>query len=339
MITYRSSPGLIIGFLPLYDVNGPSSRYRVFQFIKPLEQLGYRCCLIPAPQGNPWKRLAYIPHLFWLAIQCDVLFIQKRTLPLWLLKPLKAINSHILYDFDDAIFLQPRQKARLERMLRMSMVVIAGNEYLATYARQYNPRVVVVPTVVDTDRYRPPDGERHSGDSRVILGWIGSDPTCGNLELLLPVLGWLAKKYGECIVMKIVAGRNWLVDCPIPLEFTPWRLETSLMELQRFDIGLAPLADNEWNRGKCGLKLIQYMAVGIPAVASPVGVHVQILEHGRSGFLAGSIQEWQNSLATLIEDNLLRLQMGEEARRRVEAHYSMKSVLPIMENIFHQAFT
>jgi len=333
------SSKLTIGFLPLYDINGPSSRYRVFQFLQPLEQQGFQCRLLPAPQRNLFKRLAYLPRLFLLALQSDVLFIQKRTLPIWVLNLLVHLNPRIIYDFDDAIFLQPAHKDCLDEMLKRAKVVIAGNEYLASYARKYQSPVVVIPTVVDTDRYKPAVSASRSGGERIVLGWIGSDPNADGLELLLPVFQWLERRYGSGLLVRMIAGKNWRANPSVPIEYVPWRLETSLSELQRLDIGLAPLKDTEWNRGKCGLKLIQYMAVGIPAVASPVGVQSQIVEHNRSGFLASSLEDWRSALVSLIEDKLLRLQMGNEARRRAETYFSVRAVMPALSNIIAQVAT
>ena len=339
MRSSRIPSKLTIGFLPLYDINGPSSRYRVFQFLQPLEQQGFQCRFIPAPQRNLFKRLTYLPRLFLLALQSDVLFIQKRTLPIWVLNRLVHLNPRIIYDFDDAIYLQPAHKDCLDEMLRRVKMVIAGNEYLASYARKYQSQVVVIPTVVDTDRYKPGVKAPRFGNERVILGWIGSDPNADGLELLLPVFQWLEWRYGSGLVMRIIAGKNWRANPSVPIVYVPWSLEISLNELQRFDIGLAPLRDTEWNRGKCGLKLIQYMAVGIPAVASPVGVQSQIVEHNRSGFLVSSLEDWRSALVNLIENKLLRLQMGNEARRRAEACYSVRAVMPSLLDTIAQVAT
>jgi glycosyltransferase involved in cell wall biosynthesis len=218
----------------------------------------------------------------------------------------------------------------VDAILRAANIVVAGNEYLATYAREFNEQVVVIPSVVDTDSYLPLSGDRHPGDDRVIIGWIGSDPNRGDLASMRPVFDWLGEHCKERAVLRIVS------DCPLGMEtglrqeFVPWTLASSRAELRQFDIGIMPLDDNEWNRGKCGFKLIQYMAVGAATVASPVGVNQEIVIDGETGYLAATAHEWQQRLASLIEDNQVRVQMGHAARKRVEQHYSVRAVLPLM---------
>jgi len=322
-----------VGFLPLYQIQYPSSRYRVFQFLWPLAQQGFKYTLIEAPQRNFWKRLAYLPRLFYLAHSQDVLHVQKRIFPELVLQLLRQLNPHIIFDLDDAIYLRPARRPLIDAILRAATIVVAGNEYLATYARQFNEQVVVIPTVVDTDLYLPPSGARHPGDDRVIIGWIGSDPNRGDLAPMQPVFDWLGERYGERVVLRTVGRRPLEMETRLRLEFVSWTLESSRAELQQFDIGIMPLEDTEWNRGKCGLKLIQYMAVGTAAVASPVGVNQQIVEDGKTGYLAVTVEEWQLRLARLVEDEALRLQMGCAARARIEQHYSVKAVLPLLAEV------
>ena len=327
---------LRVGFLPLYRIGGPSSRYRVFQFLQPLARRNFRCTLIEAPQRNLWRRMAYLPRLFHLAHTQDVLYVQKRTFPRTVLQLLCRLNPHIVFDLDDAIFLRAARRPLIDAILRSAAIVVAGNEYLAMYARRFNEQVVVIPTVVDTDSYVPPSGARHSGDDRVIIGWIGSDPNRGDLASMKPVFDWLGERYGERTVLRTVGRRPLEMETSLRLEFVPWTLEGSRSELQQFDIGIMPLEDTEWNRGKCGLKLIQYMAVGAAAVASPVGVNREIVQGGKTGYLAATVEEWQQRLARLIEDETFRLKMGLVARGRVEQCYSVKAVLPLLNEILER---
>lgn len=324
---------LKVGFLPLYQIQYPSSRYRVFQFLQPLSQQGFKNTLIEAPQRNLWKRLAYLPHLFYLAYSQDVLYVQKRIFPELLLQLLRRLNPHIIFDLDDAIYLRPAQRPLVDAILRAAAIVVAGNKYLATYARKFNEQVVVIPTVVDTDLYLPPSGARHPGDDRVIIGWLGSDPNRGDLAPMQPVFDWLSKHYGERVVLRVIGPRPLEMETTLRLEFVPWTLESSRTALQQFDIGIMPLEDTKWNWGKCGFKLIQYMAVGIPAVASPVGVNQEIVQDGETGYLAVTTEEWRNRLVRLLEDKSLRLKMGQAARARAEHHYSVKAVLPLLAKV------
>jgi len=300
-------------------------------------QQGFKCTLVEAPQRDPWKRMGYLPRLLRLAMSQDVLYVQKRLFPKRLLSLVKQINPHIVFDLDDAIYLRTRLRHRLDAMLRAASVVVAGNDRLATYATQFNEQVIVIPTVVDTDLCQLPCGARHPGDKRVVIGWIGSDPNRGDLAPMRPVLDWLSEHYDDEIVLRTVGRRPLEMETKLQLEFVPWTLQGSRAALQQFDIGIMPLDDTEWNRGKCGLKLIQYMAVGTPAVASPVGVNRDIVGDGETGYLAETTQEWSDRLACLIGDEALRLRMGHAGRRRVEQRYSVKSALPLLVGVLKSA--
>jgi glycosyltransferase involved in cell wall biosynthesis len=318
---------LRIGFLPLYNIQGPSSRYRVFQFLEPLNRHGFKCSLLDAPEGDNLKRLKYLPHLFAEAYRCDVLYIQKRIFPSWVLRTLCRLNPHIIYDLDDAIFLQPQHNHKVDQILKIAQVVVPGNEYLAAYARKFNANVHIIPTVVDTHKYQPPS-ERHPNDTRIVIGWIGTDPNRGDLDPMQPIFNWLGDRYPESIVLRTVGRRPLEMKTSINIEFVRWTLKGSLSALQAFDIGIMPLDDTPWNRGKCGLKLIEYLAVGIPAVASPVGVNAEIIRDGETGFLAQNPNEWRVHLARLISDQSIRARLGQAGRQHVEAHYSIPAILP-----------
>jgi len=323
---------LRVGFLPLYQIQYPSSRYRVFQFLESLSRHGFECTVIEAPQCDPINRLAYLPRLVWLAITQDVLYVQKRLFPRPVLRLIQRLNPHIVFDLDDAIYLHPALQSRVDAMLRTASIVVAGNEWLATYARQFNKQVVIIPTVVDTDLCRPPSGARHPGDDRVVIGWIGLNPNRGDLAPMRPVFDWLGEQYGERVILRIVSSQPLKMETRLRLEFVPWTLEDSRVALQQFDIGIMPLEDTEWNRGKCGLKLIQYMAVGAAPVASPVGVNQEIVQDGKTGYLALTTAEWKDRLARLIEDETLRLRMGYAGRERVKQYYSVRAALPLLAN-------
>jgi glycosyltransferase involved in cell wall biosynthesis len=328
---------LKVGFLPLFQIQYASSRYRVFQFLEPLAQRGFECTLIEAPQRNWRKRLTYFSRLLHLARSQDVLYIQKRIFPEAVLKLVRRMNSHIIYDLDDAVYLRPELQPQLNAILRAATIVVAGNEYLAAYARKFNERVVIIPSVVDTDLYLPPSGVRHPGDDRVIIGWIGSDPNRGDLAPMKPVFDWLGERFGDGVALRTVGRRPLEMDTKLNLEHAPWSLETSREELQKFDIGIMPLEDTDWNRGKCGFKLIQYLAVGAAAVASPVGVNPEIVRDGETGYLARETEEWKARLTSLIEDGALRLGMGRSGRVRVERCYSLRAILPSLIDVLKYA--
>ncbi len=326
-----------ITFLPLYQIEQPSSRYRVFQFLPTLTELGFQCTVLEAPQRRPLKRLLYVPRLLLLAVKSDVLFVQKRMLPAWLLFILRGLKVKIIFDIDDAVYLRPLLKPKIERMMRAARIVITGNEYLANYACRHNSDVVVIPTVVDTTLYQPSGGLRHGSDNRIVIGWIGSNPDRGDLAPLKPVFDWLGQRFKDKVVLRIVSDRPLQMETSLAIEFVPWTLSGSLSALQQFDIGIMPLDDTAWNRGKCGLKLIEYMAVGMAAVASPVGVNREIVGDGETGFLVAAAEEWQERLAYLIEQDAARRQMGRLAAKRVEQRYSVTAVLPQLVDVLQRA--
>ncbi len=317
-----------IAFLPLYQIERASSRYRIFQFIPYLEQSGYRCTVLPAPQRNLWRRLFYVPRLLILLWSHELLFIQKRMLPDWLLALLKLWHPAIIFDLDDAVYLRPQHQARINKMLSIANLVIAGNSELGRYVQQYNSNVVVIPSVVDSTIYRPGASTPDSDDARIVLGWIGSDPNRGDFVGMQPVLDWLGETYRDKVVLRIIAARTLEMSTSLSIEWIPWSLTGSIPTLQSIDIGLMPLPDTEWNRGKCGFKLIQYMAVGATAVASPTGVNSEIIQDGQTGFLAENEVAWKKALAQLIENKQRRLAMGQSARERIEKEYSVQAVLP-----------
>jgi glycosyltransferase involved in cell wall biosynthesis len=265
-----------------------------------------------------------------------VLYVQKRVFPGFFLKLLHLLNPHILFDMDDAIFLQEARHSLVDSALRSAAIVVAGNEYLASYARRLNERVAVIPTVVDTAIYVPPPRRRHPGEARLVIGWIGYDPNWGDLTPLKPVFDWLGDRYGQQLVLRTVGCRPLEMETSLCTEFVPWMLEGSLSALQDFDIGIMPLKDTDWNQGKCGFKLIQYMAVGVAAVASPVGVNQDIVRDGETGYLATATGEWRERLVRLIEDEALRLSIGNAARRRVEKCFSVKAVLPLLVTVLEE---
>lgn len=320
-----------ICFLPLYQIERPSSRYRVFQFLPGLQAQGFAVSVVPAPERRLAARLFYLPRLLWAAQTHDVLFLQKRTLPAFVLKLVRRLNGRIIFDLDDAVYL----RREVDGMLQTAVAVIAGNKTIAQYARTQNPNVTIIPTVVDTERYKPA-AHKDAADHRIVLGWIGSDPNRGDFAGMQPVLDWLGETYGANVVLRIIAARTLEMDTALTIEWVPWSLEGDVAALQSIDIGLMPLPDTAWNRGKCGFKLIQYMAVEATAVASPVGVNTEIIQDGVTGLLARNEIEWQHALAQLIKNGPERTAMGEAARRHIEANYSVTAVLPQLTALLNQ---
>ncbi len=329
-------------FLPLYPSLWASSRYRAYLWAEALERLGLRCRVLDPPASAP-ARAGYYARLLALAPRFDVVFIQKKLLPVPLLSGLRRLNPRLVFDFDDALFARPTDLSeaawawrsasdarRFERTLRDVRLVVAGNGYLAEHARRRNPRVAVIPTAIDLERLPPLPPRRRPAD-RVVLGWTGRSATLPSLDLIREALAALSRKVGERFLLRVVADGVDRAPCEIPglvVENVVWTLAAEYTVIDGFDIGLMPLADDPWSRGKCGFKLLQYMSRALPVVASPVGVNREIVEDGANGFLAASEGAWTEKLAALIEDPALGARMGKAGAETVAASYSFSAVIP-----------
>ncbi len=235
---------------------------------------------------------------------------------------LKKNARRIIYDFDDAVWMSDRQG--FEEMTRLADAVVAGNRFLAERAAILNPRVSVIPTCVRLDRYEK--ATRRASHSRCVIGWVGSPSTVKYLELIVEPLAILGKE--SDLTLRIVgAGATRLPQfAQVRVESHPSIPYDPVRFVPHFDIGVMPLADTEWERGKCGSKLLEYMAAGIPAVCSDVGENSRIIENGVTGFLARDADEWISALRLLVNESRLRQSIGLAGRERVRADYSAEIV-------------
>jgi glycosyltransferase involved in cell wall biosynthesis len=248
----------------------------------------------------------------------------------------------VVFDFDDAIFLPNvsdanrfiralKAPSKLATIIRHSDRVIAGNQYLASYARRFSDAVTVIPTCVDTTRFVPsPSALSNNGDQprEPIVGWIGSPTTAPYVRGLTKVLQRVRQQ--QRFVLR-VSGAGERVEVPgIVTEQPPWALDDEVRLFNTCDVGIYPLADDEWSRGKCGFKAIEFMACGVPVVAAAVGVNREIVEDGVNGFLAATDDEWVEKLARLIADRELRRRFGEAGRRTIEARYALHVHAPTL---------
>ena len=263
-------------------------------------------------------------------------------LPGWLERQLLQIP--FIYDCDDAFFLkyrsghlrllQPLLGAKADRLMSSAVAVTAGNIGLAVHARRFNSNVTVLPSVVDTDQFRPaapPPAERSGGPFTV--GWIGSPSTAPYLHLLVEPLQQLAR---ERLVRLLVVGGPAPAIAGVEVIEQPWNLEQEVPLIQQFDVGVMPLPDTPWTRGKCAYKLIQCMACSIPVVASRVGANVEAVPP-ECGLLAESPSEWLAAFRQLAADPALRARLGAAGRRWVEQRYSLRSALPVFTEVIKRA--
>jgi glycosyltransferase involved in cell wall biosynthesis len=269
----------------------------------------------------------------------DVIFVYREAAllgPAWI-EQLLALRRPLVFDFDDAIYLADTSRAnawsrmlkpvtKVETICRVARHVTVGNEFLARFAKDHAREVTVVPSTIDTDVYQIQPRARN----RVpVIGWTGSRTTARYLTTLAPALRRLQEK--REFELRVIGAK---VDIEgLAVRCLPWRAETEPDDLRALDVGLMPLPDDEWSRGKCGMKALQYMALGIPPVVSPVGANATIVRDGVNGFHARTEDEWIDRLALLLEDEPLRRSLGQEGRRTVEESYSARAHAPRIARI------
>jgi glycosyltransferase involved in cell wall biosynthesis len=352
---------LKILFLTRYGRLGPSSRMRILQFLPWLEQGGIECVLAPPLVEDHILRDRYkkgvylrVPLLraYWRRVRTlmvrrnyDLLWIEKEALPwvpAWIERWLLRGVPYVL-DYDDAIFhnydlhssflIRQFFGRRVDRVMAGARLIVAGNEYLAQRAQDAGaPWVEVLPTVIDLNRYEVrPTSTYQSGPFQIV--WIGSPSTAHYLSFLREPLYRLSRQFSFRLR---VIGADLPVMPGVVTESIRWSEESDAASIRTGDVGVMPLNNSPWEQGKCGFKLIQYMATGIPVVASPVGVNRTIVEHGTNGFLASTQDEWVNALQKLKDDPLLRIRMGAAGRKKVEQKYCIQVTAPRLISLFHK---
>jgi glycosyltransferase involved in cell wall biosynthesis len=309
-----------------------SSRIRAIQYFPLLIKAGYSCCWIPripvkstSFAGKHFlfplqKRINYFR--IFLTVFCwpyEILFIQRMFLPHCLLRVAKYRNKQIIYDFDDALHISEADiKAALKTatMIQNANMVVVSSPVLKEYASQINRNTQVITSPVDLSLIRP--GSEHIG---IVIGWIGSEWTSKYLLSLSPVFKKLYEKH-KVNFLFVGCKRGILPE--INPEIVKWAPESEYECLSRMDIGIMPLDNGEFEKGKGGYKLFQYMAAGLPVVASPVGINTEIIDNGRNGYLCDSPEEWYEALKLLIQDENLRKQTGHSGYLDVLEKYSLE---------------
>ena len=333
---------------------GAGCRFRIAQFMPYLASVGIDVTLrsLFTPE---FFRLVYKPgHYVRKAVafaglsvkrldslrdasRFDIILIYREMFPIGpaLVERLLALRGGpaVVFDFDDAIFLPSvsdanrliamlKQPGKVASIIRHSDHVITGNEYLAAYARRFNGGVTTIPTCVDTHRFAP---ARHRGERRdaapPIVGWIGSPTTASYIHALAPVLQRVNAR--RPFVLRVSGAGEAMAVPGLSIENVAWSLDREVALFNTCDVGVYPLADDEWSKGKCGFKAIEFMACGVPVVAAAVGVNREIVEDGVNGFLAASEDEWVEKLGRLLADPALRQRFAAAGRRTVEERYSL----------------
>jgi glycosyltransferase involved in cell wall biosynthesis len=265
----------------------------------------------------------------------DLVFVHRESSPLGSAifeKIVFLAKRPIIFDFDDSIFLPNFSDAnrvlnflknprKVPKIIKLSRLVIAGNDFLKNYACRYNNNTVIIPTSIDTSKYFPvPKGRGQ--EKEIVIGWIGSSTTVKYISLIQDALYELIDKFSH-LRIHIIGGKFKPAHPSIINK--EWSLENEISDLRKFDIGIMPIPDDPWSQGKCAFKIIQYMSMGIPAVASPVGMNAQVIKDGENGFLAKEEREWVDRLTRLINDPQLREKIGAAGRKTVQERYSLNS--------------
>lgn len=311
----------------------PSTRFRWTQHAPELAAAGFCCTEFDARFGAYAPRTKNMRSL-WLAAAAgdslwrtlrarshDLRFLQRNliaTLSSW--EPL--LSKPLVFDVDDAIFLGKRG-ASADRIARHATLILCGNAFLAEHFSRHG-RVALLPTAVDTERFSPAPA---SPAGPPVIGWSGSSSGFAYLHAIEPALGQLLTRWPEA-TLRIVADRPpHFHQLPADrVHFERWTAASEVQALHSFSVGLMPLADDDWSRGKCSFKMLTYMAVGLPVVVSPVGMNIDVLAQGACGLAARSTDDWVDAISHLLDHPSQAAQMGHQGRRIVETHYGRQVV-------------
>ncbi|MDD3877280.1 MAG: glycosyltransferase family 4 protein [Bacteroidales bacterium] len=331
----------------------PSQRFRFEQYLNYFKEKGYFYDFSPLvsekddkifySKGNYINKFFLFLKYFFrrlkdviLSNRYDIVYIQREMFflgPAFFEFLLSLTKAKIIYDFDDSIWLPNVSEAnknlnwlksfsKIKKAIGYANLVFAGNDYLRKFALNYNKNVVIIPTTINTEEYVKQKINRN--DDVVCIGWSGSITTIQHFKFAEPFLKKVKEKYGDRISIKVIGDKNYKNN-ELDVKALDWIKKDELLELSSFDIGIMPLPDDEWASGKCGLKGLQYMALGIPTIMSPVGVNKEIIQDGENGFLASEEQSWIDKISMLIESKTLREEMGLKARATVVEKYSFNA--------------
>jgi len=330
----------------------PGQRFRYEQYLQILSDRNYSWRLFPFlsketndilyREGLLFKKILGVTRGFFSRISLlfkisdfDYIFIFREATPIgppfieWIIA--KILRKKIIYDFDDAIWLPNTSNEnrivsslkwhqKVKAICRWSYIISCGNQYLCEYASRFNKQIVLNPTTIDTEHLHNKIKDQHT--EKVVIGWTGTHSTIRYLNILLPVLKKLESKYDFTFL--VIANK----DPELPLksyQYLNWNIDSEVDDLLRMNIGIMPLENDPWSEGKCGFKALQYMALGIPALVSPVGVNSIIVDNGINGFVCNNEKDWYEKLELLLNNENERILMGKAAREKVIQKYSVAS--------------
>ncbi len=353
---------------PYPEKRAPSQRFRFEQYIGLMRDAGAVVRVVSFWSARHWPAIyqkGALPLKIYATIEgflrryfllftldrYDLIFVHREATPIgwpwWEWAATQIWKKSIIYDFDDAVWLPNssssnarlvgglKQHGKTAKIIGWSKRVFAGNEFLADYARQFCGSVEVVPTTIDTENLHNRAKVHEEGWPQRI-GWTGTHST---IKQLMPLMPLLEKLKSEIDFSFILIADVEPLNLPDFVQFRPWNKKTEITDLMDIDIGIMPLFDTDWERGKCGFKALQYMALGIPAVVSEVGVNAEIVEDGVNGFLCEPMpladsNRWEMALTKLLTDHAIRSSMGAAGRMTIGDHYSVKSQAHKYLNLF-----
>jgi glycosyltransferase involved in cell wall biosynthesis len=344
----------ILFLVPYPAGQAPSQRFRYEQYLDQLTAHGIAYTLAPFLDEATW-RILYKPgqaaqkvwgivrgfgrrlKLMATARRYDFVFVHREAAPLgppvfeWILA--KVLGKKLIYDFDDAIWLPAISEAnriaaglkfhgKVASICRWAYKNACGNAYLAAYARQFNPSTMVMPTTIDTKHLHNQVRDQAT-PGRLVIGWTGTHSTMKYLDQVVPVL---ARLEAEGLDFEFRVISNQPPALPLnSLVYLPWNKSTEIADLLGFHVGLMPLEDDPWAKGKCAFKALQYMALGIPPLVSPVGMNTEVVQHGQNGFVCTTANDWETHLRQLLADASLRQHLGQAARATIVQRYSVQA--------------
>ncbi|NBR05155.1 MAG: glycosyltransferase [Planctomycetes bacterium] len=303
------------------------TRYRLSAYKGHFAKSGYSLKYLPWPKS-------FVGLLSLAAkLQNKTVIIQRKLPPSWLTWLIKRSCKHLIFDFDDAIFLRdsyskkrmddPSKLARFVALSKAADAMVAGNQFLANVTAEHTntSKICVIPTVIDTSKYHPKTSPPLNDSLEMV--WIGSKSTLQSLEIIRPILEQLGRTFPN-LSLKVICDSFPSFE---NLKVTPvhWQESIEVAEISNSDLGICFMPDDRWSRGKCGLKLLQYMAAGLPVIANPVGVHNEIIRHGHNGFLANTYEDWSNAIAHIYQNKEKQNLMGRRGREIVDSLYSVNA--------------
>ncbi|UOQ74435.1 glycosyltransferase family 4 protein [Hymenobacter cellulosilyticus] len=340
----------ILFLVPYPPGKAPSQRFRFEQYLHFLTEAGHTYQLESFISEETWAILYKPGHTLTKALgilggflrrflllfsvpKADFVFIHREASPIgppifeWIIA--KLLGKRIIYDFDDAIWIPNTSAAnsivagvkwhhKVGSICRWAYKVSCGNSYLRDYARQFNPNAIVNPTTIDTVNLH--NEVKNQQTDQLVIGWTGTHSTMKYLEQVVPVLAELEQRYQ--FEFRVISNQE--PQLPLrSLGFRPWRKDTEIADLLTFNVGLMPLEDDPWAKGKCAFKALQYMALGVPALVSPVGMNSEVVTEGVDGYICATPEQWYHGLEKLLRDHELRTRFGQAARATIEARFSV----------------